>query len=152
MHNVPSQELRIFHKVYRNIYRNVAYHLSICNLYYIFHFDHMESTINGRILAQASNRDHIQVEERVTAAHRNTKLIIAQLLAYIGSFLLTLFLPLLRILLNWGDTNNWSETKSFIFINVLGKIMMVFMPLQGFFNFIIFLWHKGKKKLNVLCA
>eukprot|EP00979_Chaetoceros_neogracilis_P006031 scaffold1192_cov209-Chaetoceros_neogracile.AAC.3 len=40
---------------------------------------------NGKLLAQASNCDHIQVENRVTAAHRNTKLIIAQSLAYIGS-------------------------------------------------------------------
>ena len=51
---------------------------------------------NGKLLAQASNRDHIQVKERVTAAHQNTKLIFAQSLAYMGSFLLSLSFPLLR--------------------------------------------------------
>ena len=106
---------------------------------------------NGKLLAQASNRDHIQVEERVTAAHQNTKLVIAQSLAYIGGFLLSLLFPFLRNFMYVLNNQIWkSETKALFVTVVLGKMMLVFMPLQGFFNFIIFLWHKGREKLDTI--
>jgi len=95
---------------------------------------------NGRQLAQADSRGDIQIDERLKATHRNTRLIIVQSLAYAGALLLSLIFPFARNMLTYvpgiGDSNP-------IFI-WLSKLMLIFMPLQGFFNFNIFLWHKGK--------
>jgi hypothetical protein len=93
---------------------------------------------NGRIIDQANSRGdiHIVEERRIEEAHRNTKLIIAQSLGYIGALLLTLTFPLVR--------NIYQDSLSYASITNLNKLFLVFTPLQGFFNFIIFLWHKGR--------
>jgi len=96
---------------------------------------------NGKCLAAnvGKNEDDStrHIDERINAAHRNTKLILLQSAAYVSAFLLSLSFPLIRNLM--GVEQQHSHPYM-----VAGKLMLVFMPLQGFFNFVIFLWHKGK--------
>ena len=100
---------------------------------------------NGKLLKEMVDNNDIQVEERVTAAHQSTKLIIFQSLAYIGALLLTLVFPLVRNMMyrSVGGLEKFTDKDAALYA-LLGKFMVVFIPLQGFFNFIIFLWHKGK--------
>ena len=95
---------------------------------------------NGRQLAHADSRGDIQIDERFKAAHRNTRLIILQSLAYTGALLLTLIFPVVRNML----TQITSIGVFHPLMIGMSKLMLTFMPLQGFFNFTIFLWHKGK--------
>ena len=92
---------------------------------------------NGRQLAQIDSRGDIQIDERFKAAHQNSRLIILQSLAYTGALLLTLIFPVVRNMLT--SLGNFHP----LMIG-MSKLMLTFMPLQGFFNFTIFLWHKGK--------
>ena len=100
---------------------------------------------NGKLLKKMVDNSDIQVEERVTAAHQNTRLIIYQSLAYIGTLLLTLAFPFARNMMyrDVGGLQRFTYKDAALYA-LLGKLMVVFIPLQGFFNFIIFLWHKGK--------
>ena len=98
---------------------------------------------NGRQLSQADSRGDIQIDERFKAAHRNTRLIILQSLAYTGALLLTLIFPVVRNMLT--SLGNFHP----LMIGV-SKLLLTFVPLQGFFNFTIFLWHKGKSLSRVL--
>ena len=105
----------------------------------------------GKLLKKLNDNSDIQVEERVTAAHQNTKLIISQSLAYIGALLLTLVFPLVRNMMyrSVGSLKQFTDEDAALYA-LLGKFMVVFMPLQGFFNLIIFLWHKGKSNIESL--
>jgi NADH:ubiquinone oxidoreductase subunit 3 (subunit A) len=94
---------------------------------------------NGRQLAQADGRGDIQIDERFKAAHRNTRLIISQSLAYTGALILTLIFPIIRMFLSQIRILQYQHST----YRLLTKLMFIFMPLQGFFNFTIFLWHKG---------
>mmetsp|Transcript_26409 Transcript_26409/g.39120 ORF Transcript_26409/g.39120 Transcript_26409/m.39120 type:complete len:333 (+) Transcript_26409:69-1067(+) len=98
---------------------------------------------NGKLLKEMVDHNDIQVEERVTAAHQNTKLIIFQSLAYIGALLVTLAFPLVRIMMGVDGYWNFTDKEAAVYV-LMGKFMVVLVPLQGFFNLIIFLWHKGK--------
>jgi len=100
---------------------------------------------NGKLLKKLVDNSDIQVEERVTAAHQSTKLIIFQSLAYIGALLLTLVFPFARNMMyrDAGHLKQFTDKDAALYA-LLGKFMVVFIPLQGFFNLIIFLWHKGK--------
>jgi uncharacterized membrane protein len=101
---------------------------------------------NGRQLAQADSRGDIQIDERFKAAHQNSRLIILQSLAYTGALLLTLIFPVVRNMLT-----QISEIGPFQPLMLgMSKLMLTFMPLQGFFNFTIFLWHKGTLLSHVL--
>jgi hypothetical protein len=125
----------------------------ICNLFVVI-FGSFAIIIwrvrkNGKCLAAnvnvGENEDDSttrHIDERIKAAHRNTKLILLQSAAYVSAFLLSLSFPLIRNLM-------WVEQKNSHSYMVAGKLMLVFMPLQGFFNFVIFLWHKGKCKVHV---
>ena len=62
-------------------------------------------------------------------AHKNTKVILTQAFAYILVFLITLIAPLLRSLI--------SHEGAWII-----HLQIVLMPLQGFFNILIFIYHK----------
>ena len=66
---------------------------------------------------------------RVTESHRNTKVILVQALAYIVSFSISLGTPLLRSLIMYEGP--W-----------IIRLQIVLMPLQGFFNATIFIYHK----------
>jgi hypothetical protein len=96
---------------------------------------------NGRQLAQADRRGDIQIDERFKAAHRNSRLIISQSLAYTGAILLTLIFPIVRNMVSIGASDP--------LIIGMSNLTMIFMPLQGFLNFTIFLWHKGKSLSRV---
>ena len=104
---------------------------------------------NGKSLMKATDQDN-DIDERVKIAHRNTKLMIAQSLAYIGALLLTLVFPLVRSIMydvvRGGDFHAYYTDKEAANYILMGKLMFVILPLQGFFNLIIFLWHKGKNK------
>ncbi len=101
---------------------------------------------NGRQLAQADRRGDIQIDERFKAAHRNSRLIISQSLAYTGAILLTLIFPIVRNMLSHTTPNTGSSDP---LQTGMSNLTMIFMPLQGFFNFTIFLWHKGKSLSRV---
>jgi len=102
---------------------------------------------NYKRLALLADQNKIHVEQRVNDAHRNTKLIILQSAAYSGAFVLTLVFPFVRTILHQSLRGYLKDSEKAEFSYVfMGKLMLVFMPLQGFFNFIIFLWHKGKDK------
>ena len=91
-------------------------------------------------VAGADNQgDNIQIENLTKAAHKNTKMISVQSAAYIGAFLLTLVFPLIR-----NITSQRLTPKLLGFYALMGKCMLIFSPMQGFFNFVIFLWHKGE--------
>lgn len=98
---------------------------------------------------KATDQDN-DIHERVKIAHINTKLMIAQSLAYIGALLLTLVFPLVRSIMydvnRGGDFHPRFSDKAAANYILMGKLMFVILPLQGFFNLIIFLWHKGKNK------
>ena len=101
---------------------------------------------NGKELRRAETKidgDQSQIVERAQAAHRNSKLIIVQSFAYAAAFLLTLTFPLIRTFM---FTIDWTSQNSQTYA-VFGKLMLTFMPLQGFLNFIIFLSHKGKDSI-----
>jgi hypothetical protein len=67
--------------------------------------------------------------ERAKESHENTKVILIQALAYILSFTLTLFVfPMIR---NIDDNAKWAT-----------NVATVWTPIQGFFNFVIFVSHK----------
>ncbi len=75
---------------------------------------------------------------QVEASHRNTKIIIVQALAYIGSFLFSLLFPLLRSQIGFYK----GRVMGIFSHKLLEQLALVFMPLQGFFNALIFISHK----------
>jgi len=124
--------------------------ISICVLFFVilasFGAIFWRVRKNGKELRRAETKidgDQSQIVKLAQAAHRNSKLIIVQSFAYAAAFLLTLVFPLIRTVMwiNDGDSQ-YSQTYA-----LLGKLMLTFMPLQGFLNFIIFLSHKGKHSI-----
>lgn len=73
-------------------------------------------------------RQSPRVKQRVEVAHDNTKIVVGQAFAYFASFLLTLGILLIRALIE--------EPRWFI------KVSYLLMPLQGFFNMLIFVCYK----------
>lgn len=71
--------------------------------------------------------DNFRLEEDRTRS-ANVKVVVVQAVAYCASFLLTLLTPLLR--------------NIYIDENIYARIQVVVMPLQGFFNGMIFIYHK----------
>jgi hypothetical protein len=78
---------------------------------------------------------------KVLQKHRNTKAVIIQAFSYISAFLLGVMPPLLLSVGAIDNSGNSGETSMKI-SDSLEKISLVFLPLQGFFNFIIFLSFK----------
>mmetsp|Transcript_17849 Transcript_17849/g.20337 ORF Transcript_17849/g.20337 Transcript_17849/m.20337 type:complete len:472 (-) Transcript_17849:278-1693(-) len=68
--------------------------------------------------------------------NQTTKLIVKQALAYTVVLVLTVLFP---TILGFYDYFGGETTESYFIIHTLTAI---FLPLQGFFNFVIFLWHK----------
>jgi len=137
---------RIKGKLFVHNFFDVLQQVSMCSLFVVI-FASFAMIIwrvrkNGKCLAAnvGKNEDNStrHIDERIKAAHRNTKLILLQSAAYVAAFLLSLSFPLIRNLMGVEDHMN---SHSYM---VAGKLMLVFMPLQGFFNLVIFLWHKGK--------
>jgi hypothetical protein len=77
---------------------------------------------------------------KVLEKHTNTKAAVIQASCYILAFLLGVLPPLL---LSVGAVDNsGSSDESIKTADIFEKLTLVFLPLQGFFNFIIFLSHK----------
>jgi len=70
-----------------------------------------------------------QALEYIKESNRTKKVVLIQSLAYIFSFLWTLLFPLLRIVFEPHPL-------------LVDELCLVFMPTQGIFNFLIFLWQK----------
>ncbi len=68
---------------------------------------------------------------RIQACQQNTKVVVVQALAYITAFLISLICPFIRSLIIQQSHLLW-----------LTRLQIVLMPLQGFFNAIIFISHK----------
>jgi hypothetical protein len=64
----------------------------------------------------------------VRLTHQNTKVVLVQAIAYIASFLLTLSFPIVRAVTNEGP--------------LVIRLSFFFLPLQGFYNALIFISHK----------
>jgi hypothetical protein len=96
-----------------------------------------------RVIEQISklyeNRGHKDMAN-VLEKHRNTKAVVIQAFSYITAFLLGVLPPLL-LSVGAVDTSG-SNPNQLKKIDIIEKITLVFLPLQGFFNFIIFVSHK----------
>lgn len=77
---------------------------------------------------------------RVLEKHRNTKAVVAQAMSYILAFLLGVVPPFL-LSIGAVDTSGQSD-ESIKFADNFEKLTLVFLPLQGFFNFVIFVSFK----------
>jgi len=84
--------------------------------------------------------ENINIQQEVER-QRRTKASLLQAVSYVLAFALTLLFPLMRLTLyftNFTSTQD-EENKSFALFD---KLTLVFLPLQGFFNFVIFLCFK----------
>ena len=84
------------------------------------------TTHQGRRIVRNSQT---AARNKVEESYKNTKIVLFQTAAYFVAFLLTLFFPFLRAVLN-------SDGK------VVSRLKIIFLPLQGFFNSLIFVSHK----------
>jgi hypothetical protein len=93
-----------------------------------------------RIIEQISklydNRGLRDMSKVLLEKHRNTKAVVVQASLYITAFLLGAIPPLS---VGFIDTIRTGQIET---ANLLEKITLVFLPLQGFFNFIIFISFK----------
>ncbi len=90
--------------------------------------DNYDETVQEQGQMQSSNdRDFERQYQCVLRAHRTTKVILIQSMAYILVYLSVLFWPIMTITAKNG---------------VFTYLFLVFFPLQGFFNMVIFLGHK----------
>jgi hypothetical protein len=94
-----------------------------------------------RVISQISklyrNRGRPEMEA-VLKRHRNTKVVIIQAFSYITAFLVGVLPP---VLLSIGAIENGREQRDRV-SDSYEKLFLILLPLQGFFNFIIFVSHK----------
>jgi len=83
------------------------------------------------------DRGHPEME-KVLQKHRNSKVVIIQAFSYIAAFVLGMMPP---ALLSVGAIHSGGQDKDEA-ADVFEKMMLVLLPLQGFFNFVIFVAHK----------
>jgi hypothetical protein len=70
----------------------------------------------------------------------SNKFIVLQALAYIGALLITIFFPLLTAASSYAPFGKGYDYASYR--SVLKKLHLIFQPMQGFFNFLIFMTSK----------
>ncbi len=75
-------------------------------------------------------QDYCEKESEWEEAQKNKRLISKQILMYIGAFVITWISAFLIVILR-AQTNGWLQLSR-----------MIFQPLQGFFNALIFFYHK----------
>jgi hypothetical protein len=75
---------------------------------------------------------------KVLEKHRNTKAVVIQAFSYILAFLLGVIPPLL-LSVGAVDTSGKGQIET---ADIFEKLTLIFLPLQGFFNFIIFVSFK----------
>ena len=84
--------------------------------------------------AQQRNLPHVKPFpfERIRKSHESTKAVLRQALVYVLAFVLTLISPIIQIIYSsLGKDSHWPN-----------YLELVFTPLQGFFNFAIFVYYK----------
>jgi hypothetical protein len=84
--------------------------------------------------------------EKVLQKHHNTKVVILQASSYIAAFLLGIIPPALLSLGAIQTSDRDGNMADFF-----EKLMLVLLPLQGFFNFVIFVSHKIYNYRRVHC-
>lgn len=82
----------------------------------------------GNASDEENRRSYSAVLQRAQKAHRHTKVVTTQALMYVAAFILTWLFPVLTFRLS--DSS------------VIPVLKMIFNPLQGFFNALIFVSHK----------
>ncbi len=99
---------------------------------------HMNILSSKRIKRKTTQNDTTEEDGRATADmeknHRHTKVILIQSVAYILACLMVQIFPTLNF--------NLSKKEEFYTNNTYAIILMIFFPLQGFYNFLIFISHK----------
>lgn len=73
--------------------------------------------------------------QKILKKHANTKAVLIQAISYIAAFLLSLLPPLLMLIGAGGGIPTKTKTE-------FEKLSLVLLPLQGFFNGVIFISHK----------
>jgi hypothetical protein len=95
-----------------------------------------------RVILQISklyrDRGHPEME-KVLKRHKNTKVVIIQAFSYIAAFLLGVLPPLL---LTVGAIDNNGGPTGQGLADSSEKLFLILLPLQGFFNFVIFVSFK----------
>jgi hypothetical protein len=103
-----------------------------------------------RVILQISklyrDRGHPEMET-VLKRHRNSKVVIIQAFSYITAFLLGVLPPLL---LSVGAIDNSGQNGQGL-ADSFEKLFLMLLPLQGFFNFVIFVSHKVYNYRRVHC-
>jgi len=99
-----------------------------------------ERLLHKMNLAVCNKMNYCSNIEYVVKRHSFTKVVAYQATAYILALLLSLLLPLFRamnvVLVTDDSQSQWEK------IYAIDKAILVLLPLQGFFNLIIFLSHK----------
>ena len=85
-----------------------------------------EQALNGPNIIRTSSQRTLHA--RAKRSHSNTKIVLVQVMAYSFSYILTLGFSLVKY--------------AFTDIMWVSRLQLVFLPLQGFFNAIIFISHK----------
>ena len=85
-----------------------------------------------RSTRQSIHSRHTEIQnlalKRLTESNKNTRVIIIQSLLYLSAFLMTLTMPLIHVSVNQPL---WAS-----------RAQLILLPLQGFFNMLIFIGHK----------
>jgi len=84
------------------------------------------------------NCGHGRDMTKIVEKHRNTKAVVIQAVSYITAFLLGVLPPFLLVV-GAVNTSGNSQLKA---VDFFEKLTLVFLPLQGFLNCIIFMSHK----------
>jgi hypothetical protein len=95
----------------------------------------------AKMVTSCNHESNQQEFQHMRLRHGNTKAVLVQALCYISAFLLALMLPLLRLVgyLFFGTAD---DTNLYGIHAAMDKAGLVFYPLQGLFNFLIFLSFK----------
>jgi hypothetical protein len=86
------------------------------------------------------DRRRVHLQQR-NERHRTSKVIFVQVSLYLLASLLGLVPPMLRVtrVVSSNEQNTSAQLKALANID---RVILVFLPLQGFFNFVIFVSHK----------
>jgi len=92
--------------------------------------DHVKEASSPKDSAEQQKDQEEEVHNQ-ESQHKMTKIITSQALMYLGAFLFTWFFTFLTYLGDVFGENHWIQA-----------LKLVFQPLQGFFNMLIFIYHK----------
>ena len=103
---------------------------SMCMIIHSFH--KRETNIKKRFLrSRDENRYADSYYGELESAKKMKRTLAKQAMMYVGAFLITWLFPFISFIEGAETTSNWVQA-----------LRMVFQPLQGFFNLLIFFYHK----------